>query len=171
MVRVALTVAIGVAAAVAWSAWRAELRLADELRGDLEGVDRVLHGHIAGLPQALDQGWRFVFEPDAGQDGVPRRVLLSWRARSGEDGALAAMPQPGERWTFGVRLRRPHGFVNPGGFDYEAWLLERGIRATGYVTLRSVSPMAAARCSRCTGSAPSCASACLPPCPTATTVA
>ena len=133
MVRVVLTVAIGVAAAVAWSAWRAELRLADELRGDLEGVDRVLHGHIAGLPQALDQGWRFVFEPDAGQDGVPRRLLLSWRARSGEDGALAAMPQPGERWTFGVRLRRPHGFVNPGGFDYEAWLLERGIRATGYV--------------------------------------
>ena len=107
--------------------------MADELRGELEGGDRVVHGRIAGLPQAVDQGWRFVFEPDAGQDGVPRRVLLSWRARSGEDGALAAMPQPGERWTFGVRLRRPHGFVNPGGFDYEAWLLERGIRATGYV--------------------------------------
>ena len=128
-----LTVAIAAAAGVAWSAWRAELRLADELRGDLEGVDRVIQGRIAGLPQALDQGWRFVFEPDAGQDGVPRRVLLSWRERMGEHGTLPVMPQPGERWSFGVRLRRPHGFVNPGGFDYEAWLLERGIRATGYV--------------------------------------
>ena len=126
-----LTVAIAAAAGVAWSAWRAELRLADELRGDLEGVDRVIQGRIAGLPQALDQGWRFDFEADAGQDGVPRRVLLSWRG--GEDGALTVMPQPGERWSFSVRLRRPHGFVNPGGFDYEAWLLERGIRATGYV--------------------------------------
>jgi competence protein ComEC len=32
-----------------------------------------------------------------------------------------------------LRLKRPHGLVNPHGFDYEAWLLERGIRATGYV--------------------------------------
>ena len=30
----------------------------------------------------------------------------------------------------------PHGNVNPNGFDYEAWLLERGIGATGYVRQR-----------------------------------
>ncbi len=35
-----------------------------------------------------------------------------------------------------MRLRRPHGNVNPQGFDYEAWLLERGIGATGYVRNR-----------------------------------
>ena len=40
---------------------------------------------------------------------------------------------PGERWLFTVRLRRPHGHANPYGFDYEAWLLERGVGATGYV--------------------------------------
>lgn len=128
-----LGAAIAMAAAVAWSAWRAELRLADELRGDLEAADLVVHGRIAGLPQALDRGWRFDFEPDAGQAGVPRRVLLSWREQEAEDGVPPAMPQPGERWSFGVRLRRPHGFVNAAGFDYEAWLLERGIRATGHV--------------------------------------
>src|SRR4029079_3370348 len=27
-----------------------------------------------------------------------------------------------ERWRFTVRLRRPHGNLNPYGFDYEAWL-------------------------------------------------
>jgi competence protein ComEC len=32
-----------------------------------------------------------------------------------------------------VRLRRPHGHANPHGFDYELWLLERGIGATGSV--------------------------------------
>src|SRR5512132_1717516 len=37
---------------------------------------------------------------------------------------------------FTVRLRRPHGNLNPNGFDYEAWLLERGIGATGYVRQR-----------------------------------
>jgi competence protein ComEC len=40
---------------------------------------------------------------------------------------------PGERWHLTVRLQRPHGNANPGGFDYEAWLLEQGVRATGYV--------------------------------------
>ena len=29
--------------------------------------------------------------------------------------------------------RRPHGNANEYGFDYEAWLLEQGVRATGYV--------------------------------------
>jgi competence protein ComEC len=53
---------------------------------------------------------------------------------------------PGERWTFTVRLRRPHGNLNPNGFDYEAWLLERGIGATGYVP-------AAAASSACSGGA------------------
>ena len=39
----------------------------------------------------------------------------------------------GERWYLTVRLKRPHGTVNPGGFDLEAWLLQQGLRATGYV--------------------------------------
>jgi competence protein ComEC len=44
---------------------------------------------------------------------------------------------PGERWQLTVRLKRPHGLANPHGFDYEAWLLEQGIRATGYVRPKS----------------------------------
>ena len=39
----------------------------------------------------------------------------------------------GQRWQFTARLRPPHGNLNPHGFDIEAWLLERDIRATGYV--------------------------------------
>src|SRR6185436_8060122 len=42
----------------------------------------------------------------------------------------------GDRWLLTLRLRRPHGLVNPYGFDYEAWLLERGVGATGYVRAR-----------------------------------
>ena len=34
-----------------------------------------------------------------------------------------------------MRLKRPHGTSNPHGFDYEAWLFERGLRATGYVRI------------------------------------
>ncbi len=57
---------------------------------------------------------------------VPQRLLLGWYA-SGEP------VRPGERWSFDVRLRRPHGAMNPGGFDFEAWMLERNLRASGYV--------------------------------------
>jgi competence protein ComEC len=32
-----------------------------------------------------------------------------------------------------VRLKQPHGSLNPHGFDLELWLFEQGIRASGYV--------------------------------------
>lgn len=42
--------------------------------------------------------------------------------------------QPGQHWRWRLRLKPPHGFVNPGGFDYEAWLLQQRFSATGYVS-------------------------------------
>ena len=32
-----------------------------------------------------------------------------------------------------MRLKAPHGNSNPHGFDYELWLWEQGLQATGYV--------------------------------------
>lgn len=115
-------------AGVAWTGVRAEWRLADSLPAALEGRDVTVHGIVDGLPQTLPNGVRFVFRVDAGEAVVPRRIQLSWYG-----GAELPALRPGQRWTLTVRLRRPHGFSNPHGFDYEAWLLERGVRATGYV--------------------------------------
>ncbi|MFC4879211.1 ComEC/Rec2 family competence protein [Microbulbifer halophilus] len=39
----------------------------------------------------------------------------------------------GSRWLVPLRLKRPRGSVNPHSFDYEGWLLRRGVYATGYV--------------------------------------
>jgi competence protein ComEC len=39
----------------------------------------------------------------------------------------------GERWQMRVKLKRPHGFANPGGFDFESWQVQRRISATGSV--------------------------------------
>ncbi|OGT07269.1 MAG: DNA internalization-related competence protein ComEC/Rec2, partial [Gammaproteobacteria bacterium GWE2_37_16] len=39
----------------------------------------------------------------------------------------------GDTWQLQVRLKRPHSTQNPGEFDYEAYLLQNHIRATGYV--------------------------------------
>ena len=39
----------------------------------------------------------------------------------------------GQHWQLTVRLKPPHGLSNPGGFDYEFWLFQKGIGATGYI--------------------------------------
>src|SRR5690606_40846767 len=39
--------------------------------------------------------------------------------------ALEAPLEPGQRWQLLLRLERPNGFANPGGFSYDAWLLQQ----------------------------------------------
>lgn len=127
-----------------WALGMAQLKLADRLAHELEGRDIEVVGIIAGLPAAGERSLRFEFEPESvsAPPGarLPGKILLSWYRSPfyEEQPAIATEPvHPGERWRFTVRLRRPHGNLNPHGFDYEAWLLERGVGATGYVRSRS----------------------------------
>ncbi len=70
-----------------------------------------------------------------GGDGESDVPVDEWSEGAVEAGGDRTV-HPGERWRFTVRLKRPHGTANPHGFDYEAWLLERGIGATGTVRPR-----------------------------------
>jgi len=124
-----------------WAALAAHLRMADWLAPALEGRDLDVVGVVASLPAVSERAVRFEFEVESSAPRLPKKLLLSWhRSPWTEEGPalLADAVHPGERWFFTVRLRRPHGHVNPHGFDYEAWLLERGIGATGYVRQRGV---------------------------------
>jgi competence protein ComEC len=135
-----LLAAAGAALGFVWAATFAQLRLNDELPATLEGPDIELTGVVAGLPQALERGVRFEFDVEQAVAGVPPHISLAWyRGRDdADDEASPRVPvRAGERWHFTVRLKRPHGNLNPHGFDYEAWLFERGIRATGYVRPKS----------------------------------
>lgn len=90
-------------------------------------------GRVVGLPD--QRGGRAVievrtvgaaFEADSPGVDLPGRVLLHWyRPR--------AWFRPGETWRFRARLEPPHGRINPGLFDYERYLIARGIGATGRV--------------------------------------
>ncbi len=97
-----------------------------------EQTDIEVVGVVSGLPRDMGDVRRFVLELEHSDAPVPSRVQLSWYPPRRGEGVVPEL-LPGERWHLTVRLRRPHGFANPHGFDYEAWLLERGIRATGYV--------------------------------------
>ena len=120
-----------------FACWRAEIRLADELPTTWEGRDIELVGVVASLPQDFSHGTRFEFEVEKTLTTtavVPPHIMLSWyQGRGDEDSAERLIVKPGERWKFTTRLKRPHGNANPKAFDYEVWLLERGIRASGYI--------------------------------------
>ena len=58
---------------------------------------------------------------------------------------LALQPSPpevkaGEQWQLTVRLKAPHGNHNPHGFDYELWLWDQQVHATGYVRASAKDP-------------------------------
>ena len=125
-------------AAFMWAATLAHWRMSDALPPEMEGRDVQIVGVIASLPQKYERSVRFEFDvervltPDA---VIPRHIALSWWGTAAKDGEKGSLPElhAGERWLLTVRLKRPRGNANPHGFDYEAWLLERNIRATGTV--------------------------------------
>jgi competence protein ComEC len=96
----------------------------------LQGTDLVLTGRVDSLPLSVPGQVRFDFVVDAGENEAAilagRRVRLSWYRPQ-------AVPAPGSLWRLQVRLKRPRGSVNPGGFDFERHALERRLAATGYV--------------------------------------
>lgn len=127
---------------------RAARQLQDRLPAALEGQDIVVTGVVAELPRVDITGTRFVLATEAATlHGVPvripQRLSLGWY-RDSDDDALLSGPQEelraGQRWRLTVRLRQPHGNLNPHGFDLELWLFERGLGAGGYVRSRPDTP-------------------------------
>ena len=115
-----------------WAFLRADIILANDLDRALEGETVIITGKVISLPEIMDSGIRFEFQiaEMKSQAGIsldnPGKVRLGWYRQN-------VSIQPGEHWRLHVRLKRPYGFSNPGGFDYEGWLFQHRIRATGYV--------------------------------------
>lgn len=114
-----------------WAHIHAYAHFSHGLSPALEGKDVVVQGQIASLPEAREHGIRFLMQVEGlrfnnKEHRYRGKLRLNWYR---SDQALVA----GESWQLVVRLKRPHGFMNPGGFDYEGWMYQRGIKATGYV--------------------------------------
>ncbi|MBT0570751.1 DNA internalization-related competence protein ComEC/Rec2 [Curvibacter sp. CHRR-16] len=112
-----------------------------------------LRGQPVQLPPLLDVGWY-----------APRYGATNWTAagagaEAGAGAGAGASPGsdadastwslqrapvallPGERWAMTLRLKAPHGQHNPHGFDYELYLWEQGVQATGYVRTSAKDPV------------------------------
>ena len=115
-----------------WAFFHASGILSADLDKNLQGQNLLIYGKVVSLVEPRDTHLRFEFQveklqtPEGEAVDFPTRVQLSWYQR-------APSIKPGETWQLLVRLKRPHGFMNPGGFDYERWLFQQQIRARGYI--------------------------------------
>ena len=109
-----------------WAVLFAMSRLAERLPESLEGFDIPVTGIVIDLPEQNERQTRFDFKILKSTVPLPSKLRLSWYF---PDQAIKS----GQHWSFVVKLKRPHGSLNPGGFDYERWLLIQNIGATGYV--------------------------------------
>ena len=121
--------------------WRADARLAQRLPHALEGQDLLVTGVVSSLPQTGPAGTRFLFDVETatrrGQPvTLPPRLSLGWYSQYNDEAWLDDPRndlRAGQRWRLPLRLKRPHGGLNPHGFDVELLWFEQGVGATGYV--------------------------------------
>ncbi len=105
--------------------------------GQMEGKTITITGVIASIPYKSDkkQGFEFLVKAlekthDSGKkqwdQSFNGKVRLSWYSTD-------KVIENGQKWQLDVRLKKPNGLLNPGAFDYEQWLFQNRIVATGYV--------------------------------------
>ncbi len=113
-----------------WLLCAAQQGMQARLPVELAGQDLRIEGRVLGLPERGERQQRFLFEIESGEGEAAslagRRLRLSWFDP-------APTVAPGQRWALELRLRRPRGTQNPGGYDFERRALEQRIAATGYV--------------------------------------
>ncbi|MES9881527.1 MAG: ComEC/Rec2 family competence protein, partial [Sedimenticola sp.] len=114
-----------------WASLHGLWSLAALLPLELEGEELQAVGVITSLPVSEGRRTRFEFrvetlEFESSEVSSPGLTRISWYGKRPE-------LQVGERWQLLLRLKCPHGMYNPGAFDYQGWLYQQGIRATGYV--------------------------------------
>jgi len=115
-----------------WALFRLGSDVSHPLNPELESKVVLLTGNVVSLPVTYDDHVQFLFDVGDIVDNQkqhyasPGIIRLNWYKTN-------VIPEPGETWLLSAKLKRPYSFMNPGGFDYETWLMRQGIKATGYV--------------------------------------
>jgi competence protein ComEC len=107
--------------------------LAWELPRHFEGKSIAAVGVIQGIPELYPEHVKFQFlvktlSLQSQTIKKSAKIQLNWYGK---------YPKllPGQCWHLTVRIKRPHGLANPGGFNHELHLLQNKIRAQGYVKM------------------------------------
>ncbi|HEY5678941.1 MAG TPA: DNA internalization-related competence protein ComEC/Rec2 [Pseudomonadales bacterium] len=123
--------ACGFLVGFAWAAFAMQQLLESRLPGCLDGAEELMVVDVVSEPRRREDG-AYTFSADVRStraglcaDVLGRRLRLTWYEAPGIG--------QGERWRVLARLRTPWAYQNPGGFDFERWLLAEGLNGSGYV--------------------------------------
>jgi len=110
-----------------WAVVYAHIIMSWSLSPALENKSILITGHVTAPPLKKKHYLSFDLKTiTINQQKQITKLKLSWYGKYPEINV-------GDKWQLLVRLKRPHGALNPGGFDSEKHLLMHHIRATGYV--------------------------------------
>ena len=95
-------------------------------------------GRVIGMPDRDALATRFDFlvqswATNQRSEKTNRNIRLAWYGN-------APKIEAGGQWRLWVKLRKPRGYRNRHGFDYEQYLFQKGITSTGYVLGRPPEP-------------------------------
>jgi len=115
-----------------WCLFYAHWILDWSLPKSLEGKYITITGYIDSLPQIEEYCEKFSFAIDHIENRPQKaKIQLSWYNNY-------PLLKVGDRWQLQVKLKRPRGTMNRGEFDYEKYLFQNKIRATGYVKSNTI---------------------------------
>lgn len=114
--------------------------LSNSIPAEYLNEEVLVTGSVTGLPQKNGRRLRFVLAIDTVaniQSGKTHHtdnalVRLNWYGKP-------PVLKPADQLVLRVKIKQPNGFMNPGGFDYEKWLFQQRIVATGYVRNKTLS--------------------------------
>ena len=109
--------------------------LDERISNEIEAKTLRVTGTVIGIPQQQSDTLRFYLDVKhsalSDKPMIPLefkgKVKLAWYRHNMQKFAS------GETWQLEVKLKRPHGFNNTGGFDYSRWLFREEVLATGYI--------------------------------------
>ena len=119
----ALVLVMSVATAFFCCAYRAQVFLANQISPNLEARVIEVTGRVTAMPQRMQENIRFRFAVESAQLAsgesviLPPQVMLGWYANTHASGPTPTDLQAGDIWKFSVKLKAPHGHINPHGFD------------------------------------------------------
>jgi len=119
-----LGLACGWSWAVGWGLWHTQDRLVN--------AEMLVVGQVTDLPKSSAERVRFdlvvdrVISSSPSQSGRIKKLRITWY-----DSEVKV--KPGQTWRLKIKAFRPHSFLNPNGFDYEGWMMQKGIQGNAYV--------------------------------------
>ncbi|MEW6983381.1 DNA internalization-related competence protein ComEC/Rec2 [Colwelliaceae bacterium 6471] len=119
---------------VAWILWHAVQYSGQWQDNDLDkatfsSTAHLVQGEIVSIPNQKLDTYRFNFKThniDKVKLNRPMLVRIRW------DDVPITLAQ-GQQWQIKLKAKPANGLANPGGFNYQTWLRQKNILATGYV--------------------------------------